>query len=591
MFTHSIRTKITALTMAAILVCILSVGGISILSIKSEGDQASAERLDLICDDRCRSIDKYLDSIEQSVDTISRYAGEALDSIELMEGGAVGADGYGGSAAVRARDPERQARLDDYLRSYSSLIEGLFHSVANHTHGVLTYYYRIAPDLSSEVKGFWYSKQGDEFVRAEPTDITNFPEDDISHVGWYYVPLERGRPSWLEPYHNDNLGADIVSYVVPLFRAGTFLGVAGMDVSYDTLVEQIRDIRIYDTGYACLTDQDGTVVYHPTLGIGSHLSDIGPDFYDVADDLRGMESSPSPRRYGFGGTEKMMVFQTLSNGMKLIVTAPVSEINASWTRLILRICLAALAIMGIFAVGTFVTMKRITGPLQRLAAASRLLAQGDYSVELDYDGNDEVGILTSAFQQLVDHLRAYISDLNSKAYQDAMTGVKNKGAYAASAKKLNDAIQMSPAGQGPAFAIVMLDCNDLKKINDQYGHERGDQYLQTACSLICEVFTHSPVFRMGGDEFAVILQHADLDAREELFRRFDRRAAQISIRAADPWERVDIAKGMATYDPQMDSNVENVFHRADEAMYQDKKRRKAARRPPESRVLDLPGRP
>jgi GGDEF domain-containing protein len=52
----------------------------------------------------------------------------------------------------------------------------------------------------------------------------------------------------------------------------------------------------------------------------------------------------------------------------------------------------------------------------------------------------------------------------------------------------------------------MFDLNDLKHINDRYGHERGDEYIVNCCRLICQVFKHSPVFRIGGDEFVALLR-------------------------------------------------------------------------------------
>ena len=139
---------------------------------------------------------------------------------------------------------------------------------------------------------------------------------------------------------------------------------------------------------------------------------------------------------------------------------------------------------------------------------------------------------------------------------------------------LNDTIRLS---HNAKFALVMLDCNNLKKINDQYGHEKGDLYLRAACDLICRVFTHSPVFRMGGDEFAVILQKDDYEARNDLLKRFDIYADQINEDAEQPWEEVHIAKGIAVYDPKKDISVESVLQRADTRMYADKKRSKSRR--------------
>ena len=187
---------------------------------------------------------------------------------------------------------------------------------------------------------------------------------------------------------------------------------------------------------------------------------------------------------------------------------------------------------------------------------------------LDYDGGDEVGILTRAFRQMRDHLRAYITDLNSRAYTDAMTGVKNKGAFDAMAARLNAAIEAD--APPPKFAVVMLDCDHLKQINDVYGHDRGDLYIKQACRLICQVFAHSPVFRLGGDEFAALLEEADYENRQALIDEFDRRAAQINAQTKNPWEEINISKGLAEFQPGRDQNVEQVLRRADAIMYAQK---------------------
>jgi diguanylate cyclase (GGDEF)-like protein len=261
--------------------------------------------------------------------------------------------------------------------------------------------------------------------------------------------------------------------------------------------------------------------------------------------------------------------------MKLVVTAPLSEINASWTQLVNIIFLASGAILLFFATVMALSLRRITDPLRRLTEASKLISDGDYDVELDYDGDDELGILTRSFQQLVRHLKIYIKDLNSKAYRDALTGVKNKGAFDISAHKLDDMIRMAEPGRSPQFAVVMLDCNDLKSINDQLGHDKGDIYLCTACTFICEIFAHSPVFRLGGDEFAAILQKHDYECREELLKRFRQGAEAANVGVEHPWERINIALGMAVYDSELDKDVSGVLHRADERMYADKRRMKA----------------
>ena len=573
---HSIRTKLTALTITALLVSLLSIGSMGIYAVRAQGDRYAAQTMNLLCDNCRAALDEYLNSVEQSVDMVTRYIGETLDSVALVDGGVIGASGAGDSLPGRDWTSERQLQLDARLNTHVETVRTVFRSVANHTHGVITYYYRINPEISREVEGFLYSRIGQaQFSEVPTTELLRYSPDDVAHVGWYYIALQRGRPSWIGPYYNDNLGVQMVSYVTPIYKAGTFVGVVGMDINYDTLVNQINSIRILDSGYIVLADANGTIVYHPEMDIGGNIAEAEPNLTPFLSRLRAeQESGANPIHYTYHGTAKQLYFSTLSNEMRLIVIAPESEIRASTMALIYRLIIAKALFIVFFGVLMTVATTRITEPLRRLTAASRHIAEGDYRVNLTYHGNDEVGILTGAFEQLVEHLRIYINDLNSRAYQDALTGVKNKGAYNVSARMLNDTIRLS---RNSKFALVMLDCNNLKRINDQYGHEKGDLYLKTACDLICRVFTHSPVFRMGGDEFAVILQKDDYEARNDLLKRFDIYADQINEDAREPWEEVHIAKGIAVYDPKQDMSVESVLQRADERMYADKKRSKARR--------------
>ena len=265
-----------------------------------------------------------------------------------------------------------------------------------------------------------------------------------------------------------------------------------------------------------------------------------------------------------------MAFTRLSNGMRLAVAAPAREINRRWHRLVNGVASITLVVMLVFIPLITLMSRRIINPLKRLTAAAGQLTEGNYDVELDYRGEDEVGILTETFRHLVSHLRVYISDLNSMAYKDALTGIKNKSAFDLFARKLDDMIATAPADQAPRFAIVMFDCNELKEINDHYGHDKGDVYLKTASQQICNTFNHSPVFRLGGDEFAVVLQQADFLRREKLLEEFDRTSTTTNAENADSWNRVSIAKGCAVYDPAIDKNTADVLRRADEAMYRDK---------------------
>ena len=562
--------------LAAIVVSVLLAGGAGIYALKTENDEDSAREMQMLCVDNGQTIDSYLNSVKQSVDMISRYARENMSSVELMEGGVLGFDGSGAALENRDWGTNRQRVLDNYLTRHIRSIGPMFLSIANHTQGVVSFFYRLNPEFSRQVKGVYCCRTStSSFVETPMTEIMAYDPGDTAHVGWYFQTLERGRPSWLEPGYNASLEAKTLAYTAPIYMAGTFVGLVGMDVSFDALVSQVEDIHIYETGYACLIDADGRVVYHPELEAGRSIDEFSPGLMD-ADRLMGQQDSQGIEAYEINGEERHMAFTRLSNGMRLAVVAPTREINRRWHRLVNGVISITLVVMLVFIPLMTLMMRRIIKPLKRLTSAARELTEGHYDVELDYRGQDEVGILTETFRHLVSHLRVYISDLNSMAYKDALTGIKNKGAFDLFARKLDDMIASAPADQPPRFAVVMFDCNMLKEINDQYGHDKGDVYLKTASHQICNTFNHSPVFRLGGDEFAVVLQQADFLRRDKLLEEFDANSAVVNAGNPESWNQVSIAKGCAVYDPAIDASTADVLRRADEAMYRDKNSRHAA---------------
>ena len=164
-----------------------------------------------------------------------------------------------------------------------------------------------------------------------------------------------------------------------------------------------------------------------------------------------------------------------------------------------------------------------------------------------------------------EHLAA-LSTANEMARRDELTGTKNKTAYHEMEKELQ---KLTKAGGDP-FGIVVCDINGLKHINDTEGHKAGDDYIKAACRLVCRIFHHSPVYRIGGDEFVAVLRGQDFANRESLVSGLRRRVEE-NIRIG---EGPVIASGLAEFQPYSDRSVEDVFNRADNHMYEEKARLK-----------------
>lgn len=164
-----------------------------------------------------------------------------------------------------------------------------------------------------------------------------------------------------------------------------------------------------------------------------------------------------------------------------------------------------------------------------------------------------------------------VTELNEKLSelmeQDSLTKVKNRTAYERYLKVFHKKFD---SGEIREFAVAYFDINNLKLINDSLGHDKGDLYIQNSCKFICNHFKNSPVFRIGGDEFVVILTGVDFQNRNNIMLRIceemksDPDGQELSV------ERVSVAFGMADYHYETDAELKSVFQRADEQMYKTK---------------------
>ena len=213
------------------------------------------------------------------------------------------------------------------------------------------------------------------------------------------------------------------------------------------------------------------------------------------------------------------------------------------------------------------TLKRMLEETGTLSRSFRLLIDGVptyYQMKLTYaDGCFLVAMSNVDTERRRDRALALAQQ---QINRDALTGVKSKHAFIEAEKNWNALLQQHKA---EPFAVVWCDLNGLKTVNDTRGHQAGDEYIREACHVICNVFKHSPVYRVGGDEFVAVLTGADYENRASLLQGFSS-ANEEHVRS----DGVSIACGMSELRRESDRCFGDVVERADAAMYEDKKRLK-----------------
>ena len=185
------------------------------------------------------------------------------------------------------------------------------------------------------------------------------------------------------------------------------------------------------------------------------------------------------------------------------------------------------------------------------------------------ESDEQSGImkLSTEVKVIKEDLKRYIDYVHQKAYTDGMTGVGNKTAYLELVQALNNRIIEGTA----QFSIAVFDVDNLKLVNDEYGHEMGDNLINGTANCVKNVFGAGNVFRIGGDEFIAVLKDYSMEDMEEAFAKLDEEIDRANA-ALPKGAKVPIAfsRGASTYDPENDKAFKNVFRRADKKLYEDK---------------------
>ena len=511
-YRHSIMTNFAILEIVTVFFSALALGGIGLFvvdRVTTQNVEKELSEMTIICRERLK---RTFDGIQVSVESFRNLAQAELESYERL-----------------ARDG---AYRDDYLRK----METLFQAIASNTSGSIAFYLRCDPSFSGSQGGFSFGRTANRwegaassFYRRRPIDLSKYDPSDIANVGWYYIPVARRSATWIEPYIDPTVETYVISYVIPFFAQEKLVGVVGMDIDFDYLVHEVRRMSVYEYGYVYLTDRQGRILYHKDYQQGEMFRP-NPEF-------REMETY-------------------LTNGIWMGIATPKRAIYAERNNLLMHLVCAMLAVALLVSYLSLFFASRGIQPLLALTAAAQKIAGGNLDVKLPAESRDDLGTLVRSIREMVGKLEVYV-------YRDKLTGLLNASAYARKNAELS-----RHGADGKPYAVVVFDVNFLKKMNDEYGHEAGNELLRCAAGIMAKVFENSSVYRIGGDEFAAILEGAEYERRAELVEAFDSAVAAKRFQVRNEAFALSVARGVAVGRTGMDYAA--VFQKADDAMYAHK---------------------
>ena len=468
-------------------------------------------------------------TVDREALRINNMLGDIANSVKIMEH----------YATTELRNPN-DLHDEEYRNEYIAGVKTLFGEISLSTIGAESMSMRLDPQFAGPKSGF-YTGITDEgtFVDYDLTDFSKYMPGDMENLGWYYGAVNAGKAIWVEPYYDEIAGMLLISYIVPLYVDDALIGTVGLDVDFSYFINVVNEIAVYDNGFALLYSSDGQTILNDAI-LPKHEDDEHESHSLVE----------------------------LKNGMKLELRAEYKDIQKNIRPMLKKIIQYFFIVLAVFIVLTILVTKKLVAPLKQLTAATKQVLNGTKIAPVfPVASKDEIGTLSRAFESTYKKLREYTNHINELAYRDSLTGLWNTTAYIEAVKTIEDKISDGYSD----FAVIVADMNNLKITNDKYGHEAGNDIIVRTSEVIKNVFSGSEIYRIGGDEFAVILENGDYENREELLKKLDEKCAvEKVVTDSDDEIFVSLARGMATFNKDSDKNYEDVFTRADKSMYLNK---------------------
>lgn len=403
MKTKSLRSRMLLIMVGTTVITALICGIIGYYNSRAVADDDAKEKLIMVSEGYGKDIDTLLAQVEVAVNTLADVTKEQIKDVDEFKSSS------------------------DYVNSCTEALETTALQCANNTKGAMTYYIRYNPEFTEATSGIFASKESEsaEFKSLTPTDFSSYDKDDTEHVGWYYIPVKNGKPTWMDPYLNSNVNVYMISYVVPIEIDGESIGVVGMDINFDQLKKLADKAKCFDTGYGFLVDSTNKVLTHKEVKQGTELQKVDAGLYEFAKTAKTGET----KEYTYNGSKKLASVESLKNGMKLIMTVPDKEVQSNSMRLLYMMIIAIIVailyavITGIFYSGSMIRpIRDLTEIIENTAKLNFVKSEkGAKLVRM----KDETGAMARAVQQMRSKLREMVALIDQAGIKmgDNVTGL------------------------------------------------------------------------------------------------------------------------------------------------------------------------
>ena len=405
---------------------------------------------------------------------------------------------------------------------------------------------------------------------------------------WYIAALAAKKSAWSPVYVDNRTGELVATRVKPIFDAlGEIGGVAATDVSLKMLNDFVRALRVSQNGVAFVAEQNGDLIASSSddstrLSNGQKIRLnaaqsgnplVRATYAEVMDVFRARLNDREPQARAFDGPGGRIYasVSTIRDSAGLewitVVAVPRSDFMVGVVDNVTRtVTIAAIAALLAMVLGLWV-LNWVSHDLRLLSTAARRLGEGHLFMPVGIARKDELGELARNFEAMQVSLQT-----------DKLTGVFNRETFE---KQVTRRIEEHRSGLRKAhFAVLFVDLDHFKRVNDQLGHQTGNIVLAELADRLKRALRSGDIVgRYGGDEFVVLLSEIENAAaanavREKIEQRMKEPLTSIAAEIAAHLH-VTASIGMAAY-PEAGPDVSSLIAVADKEMYERKQATRGA---------------
>lgn len=357
--------------------------------------------------------------------------------------------------------------------------------------------------IISEQNGMLVSGSG-EVLSADEYGL-----NDEYWYGRYLSGIETG--SYICTYSEQGIfGTDVVSVIVPVSKNGSVFAFCGLEVTANSVFDILSQYS-FNKGTYPLIAAGGEVIHRPdTEEFRQKFNLNDPPFIKLLSSSSvysdGLDSYISE-----SGNE--VYYYCKSNGISgwnVIVLYDSSEINGGIYSIFMRQFIMLLCMCALLVIYIVNILHRESAPLHEIRDCTKEITSGNYNYRIKNITKNELGTVAQNVNRIAEIMQAKNSVINSYNTTDVLTGLKNRSAMY---ERLNDIIQTREEGRS-RFALMFVDIDNFRWLNETLGHNYGDEVLSRFGSIIKEQLPNDmSVFRFSGDEF-IIIKEFDTDYSE-----------------------------------------------------------------------------